>query len=432
MPSDANEPEVDRTSDTTRGRGRDQRTRLRARARLVAAAAVGAGLVAGAGWAATAGDDDGATARPADALELDAEGRSGSQQVLGETREPGVPSVQRMRHDDVDFTVTVAPSRPGPNLVRIDATGAGHRRHLTGADARPVLVGTTESTELVRAVPRPGASGLWAVVDLPEKYGTVLVTHGPRHRVPFGVDTGFEAQSDDEVAAWTGDDGAECVTAATAAMLAGGDVPDACPAQALAPGDAVALRRTVAVLGERGVAEVALRSDASPRGRAASAVVRRAADRAGLEVVDPDAVPGRRNALLVVSGWTDAARSLAAVIARPLPEQPIRDDGTWLAPWLLSPAVVDSTAGAVVPLDFDIRDPAAQEYSQTLARYLPGQTPTGSGYAAWRAARGGTPSPPRLFAASRAAFMPTMPGHGAHGSEVAWFPGGTVTPVGSL
>ncbi len=134
----------------------------------------------------------------------------------------------------------------------------------------------------------------------------------------------------------------------------------------------------------------------------------------------------------MLSGWSRAAAALAAVSAEPLRAQPIRSDGTWLAPWLLTPQVVDSTAGAVLPLDFDIRDAAAQEYSQTLARYLPGQAPTASGYAAWRAARGGEPSAETLFAASRAAYMPALPGHQAHGSEVSWFPGGTVTPVGPL
>ncbi len=118
--------------------------------------------------------------------------------------------------------------------------------------------------------------------------------------------------------------------------------------------------------------------------------------------------------------------------AKPLEQQPIRSDGTWLAPWLLTPGVVDSTAGAVLALDFDIRDAAAQEFSQTLATLFPGQSPTSAGYEAWRTARGGTPSALQLYAASRAAYMPKEPGHEGHESEVAWFPGGTVTPVGRL
>jgi hypothetical protein len=151
-----------------------------------------------------------------------------------------------------------------------------------------------------------------------------------------------------------------------------------------------------------------------------------------VEVVDPAHAPGPRNALLVVAGWADAARSLSRVTARPLARQPIRSDGTWLAPWLLTPQVVDSTAGAVVPLDFDIRDGAAQEYSQTLAKYFPGQSPTASGFRAWRAGRGDEAGAYGLYAASRAAYMPAQGHHGHHETVVSWFPGGTVTPIGPL
>jgi hypothetical protein len=155
-----------------------------------------------------------------------------------------------------------------------------------------------------------------------------------------------------------------------------------------------------------------------------------------MRVVDPSTPPAGRNALLVVSGWADAAASLRRVTAQPLREQPIRSDGTWLAPWLLTPAVADSTLGAVLPLDFDIRDAGAQEFSQTLARYLPGQAPTASAYRAWRDQRdsdgqvAAEPAPLRLYAASRAAYLPAKGGHAGHETTVAWFPGGTVTPIG--
>ena len=88
-------------------------------------------------------------------LQGESEARGSGQQVLGGTREPGVPSVQRIRHDDVDFTVTVAPARPGRNLVRIDASyvGDAHREHRT----EPFFVGTVADDSedaLVRARPR--------------------------------------------------------------------------------------------------------------------------------------------------------------------------------------------------------------------------------------------------------------------------------------
>jgi hypothetical protein len=327
-----------------------------------------------------------------------------------------------MRHDDVGFTVTVAPARPGPNLVRVDSTplGEGHAHA-----SLPVLVGTGEDT-LVRARPRPGTDGLWAVVDLPEGSGTVLVTHGPRHRVPFAVETGNRPADP----TWAGPDGPECLAATTAAILAGGGPLSACPAASLSPADETALRSVVDTLGTRGVEQLAVQHDDSARSDTAYDVVSAAAADAGIRVVEPSATPADRSALLVVSGWSDAATRLGEVSAMPLRQQPIRTDGTWLAPWLLSPAVVDSTLGAVLPLDFDIRDRDAQEFSQTLARYLPGQAPTGSGFLAWRSARGGAAAPLLLFAASRAAYMPANGGHAGHETAVAWFPGGTVTPIG--
>ncbi len=293
-------------------------------------------------------------------------------------------------------------------------------------------VGTSadfEAGRQVRAVPRPGASGLWAAVDLPEGSGTVLVSHGRRHRVPFAVDTGAAPSTTE---AWTGADGPECVSAATAAVLAGGTAPDSCPSDSLGDADEAALRSVVGLLVERGVRELAVEHDDSARSRAAYELVSGVAGHSGVRVVEPSAAPGDRNALLVLSGWDDAASSLATVASTPLHRQPIRSDGTWLAPWLLTPGVVDSTLGAVLPLDFDIRDAAAQEFSQTLASLFPGQSPTASGYAAWRAARGTDPDDLVLYAASRAAYMPTSPGHAGHESEVAWFPGGTVTPVADL
>ncbi|WP_139982044.1 hypothetical protein [Nocardioides litoris] len=433
-------------SGTTRGRDRHHRSRLRAAALAGTAATV---LVAGAAWATTAGPADGSGSgsggtTTAEALRSDQEARAGGQQVLGGERDPGVPSVQRLRHDDVDFTVTVAPARPGPNLVRIDvsAVGDAHGEHGEHSEhsTESFQVGTPGSAALTTATPRPGADGVWAVVDLPEGSGTVLVSHGPDHRVPFAVETGF---ADDARAAggpapqdWQGPDGPECLTAATTAVLAGGEVPTACPSARLADHDADALRETVAWLAGRGVEELTLQGDGSPRSRAATDLVRGEADRLGVRLAPADApassTQGVRNALLVVGGWSEAADDLAAVSRLPLRQQPIRSDGTWLAPWLLTPGVVDSTSGAVLPLDFDIRDGAAQEYSQTLATFFPGQAPTASGYQAWRTARGGEPSPHTLYAASRAAYMPDTPGHAAHSTQVSWFPGGTVTPVGPL
>ena len=426
-------------------RGQAVQSRPRAARAVLAATAVGTLVAGGAALASAAPGREPGTRTD---LALQAEAHGQQQQVLGGSREPGVPTVQRVQHDGVVFTVTVAPARPGPNLVRVDTvpTGAGHEHPDTGQDAgqqvtghhtaghhdrqQEVRVGTVEDDvagRLVPARPRPGTDGLWAVVDLPEGSSTVLVSHGPEHRVPFAVETG--AGTPGPAAGWTGADGPECLGAATAAVLAGGTPPATCPSGRLDETARAALETTVATLAERGVEEVAVEADGSPRARAAYAVVRAAAGQAGVRVVRPEDQPGDRNALLVVSGWADAARELGATSRLPLRRQPIRSDGTWLAPWLLTPGVVDATAGAVLPLDFDIRDEDAREFNQALATYLPGQAPTATAYAAWRAARGESASPLRLYAASRAAYMTAEPGHAGHETEIAWFPGGTVTPV---
>jgi hypothetical protein len=398
-------------------------------AAVALAATVAAGLVGAAAFASQ--DDSARPHRTQQDLKLDWEARSGGVQVLGGTRHPGIPSVQRIRHDNVNFTVTIAPARPGPNLVRIDVTqGTSSDQHSAHPNQK-VYVGTNADFDAGRevlAARRPGASGLWAVVDLPVGSGTVLLTHGRWHRVPFAVDTGDEQAR----AGFAGADGPECLTAATAAVLAGGAPPAGCPSDTLSEPDRSALASSVSFLVSRGVQEIAVERDDSARSDAAYDVVREVAGHSGVAVVEPSDLPGERNALLVISGWADAAPSLEAVLRTPLEQTPIRSDGTWLAPWLLAPEIVDSTTGAMLPLDFDIRDEAAQEFSQTLAALFPGQSPTASGYQAWRAARGGTPDPLQLYAASRAAYMPAQPGHAGHESEVAWFPGGTVTPVGSL
>ncbi|GGR73118.1 hypothetical protein J2S40_000913 [Nocardioides luteus] len=348
------------------------------------------------------------------------------QQVLGGERRPGFPSVQRVEHDGLVFTVTVAPALPGRNLVRVDTLPREGHEHE--ADDEELTVEVDGGAEPVEPTKRPGADGLWAVVDLPAGNPTVLVAHGPEHRIPVMLETGSSETAD---RLWAGPDGPECLQAATAAVLAGGKAPNSCPAGSLRSSDRPGLTSIVTTLASRGVEEIALSADASPRSAAAAKLVRRLAVAEGVRVVSPSAAPGSRNALLVVAGWQPAAERLAAVSSLPVQKQALRSDGVWLAPWLLSPGVVDSTTGAVIPLDFDIRDPAAQRYSQTLAKYFPEQSPTGSAYVAWRGAREGADArgESAFYAASRAAYMPAEPGHGSHETTVSWFPGGTVTRI---
>jgi hypothetical protein len=175
---------------------------------------------------------------------------------------------------------------------------------------------------------------------------------------------------------------------------------------------------------------VAVPADDSPRGRAAASVVRGEARRHGVRVVPAaDRNPPARSALVVLSGWDAAARTLRRT-TRVQQHRVLYGDGVWLAPWLLTPQVVDSTSGAVLPLRFDIRGSRARQYGATLGRLLPGSAPTQAGLRGWLAARGlAETGRTSLYAASRTAFMPAVPGHDHHETTVAWFPGGTITRV---
>ncbi|WP_299050789.1 hypothetical protein [uncultured Nocardioides sp.] len=372
----------------------------------------------------------------------DAAAASEDVQHLGPT-EAGVPSVQRVVTDDeTALTVAVGPATPGENVVRLDISGpaAGHgaehgSEHGSdhGSDEAGVLIGST-GTEPVAAQAVPGTDGLWARVDLETGSDEVVVElDGVRHTLP--VDTGEQV---DVSPAWRSADAPECLSASVAVLAAGED-PDvgACPSDELSRADATTLGDTVETLAARGVRRLAVRADDSERSTAALDTVREAAEGSGVEVVDPDAPATGRTALLEVAGWETSAEGLAAVSRLPLTEQPVRSDGTWLAPWLLSRGVVDSTSGAVLPLDFDIRSADAARYADLVRTLLPGQAPTSSGYAAFAEARGTKPQPVQLYAASRASILmaepPTdgSPTHN-HATQISWFPGGTITPVGTL
>lgn len=186
----------------------------------------------------------------------------------------------------------------------------------------------------------------------------------------------------------------------------------------------------MAALGKRGAGEVTVLGDASARSRGAERVVRDAAAEQGLRVLG-DGRPPRHaaGALVAVSGWQTTAPYLAAA-SRRQQHQAKFTGGIWLAPWLLSPDVVDSTSGAVLPLDFDVRDPGALAYAAALEKALPDSAPTQAGYRGWLSGRGiRSDDTVRLYAASRVAYMPVQPGHGPHETTVGWFPGGTVTPA---
>ena len=57
------------------------------------------------------------------------------------------------------------------------------------------------------------------------------------------------------------------------------------------------------------------------------------------------------------------------------------EHGVWLAPWLLTPRVVDAVSGTVLPLRFDVRGTAAQTYTAALRQEPAVRAPTEAGFA---------------------------------------------------
>ena len=157
-------------------------------------------------------------------------------------------------------------------------------------------------------------------MDLPEDEATLLVTHGPVHRVPFRVVTGPKAPVS---AGWTAD-GAECLSSAVGELVAGATPdPGVCPSDRLSDADATALDKMVGFLAQRGVTQIALQADRSARSRQAARSVRRTARRKGFGVVDAKPSAGTRSALVVVAGWGSAGKSAG----RQLPPAARRADG---------------------------------------------------------------------------------------------------------
>lgn len=359
-------------------------------------------LVLGLGLAPVAQALDGESASSAGAVPTatSAEGDR-VEPVLPATREPGVPALWRLHLGDAVLTVGVGPLRPGPNLVRIDGGGdTTVRVDLPGHDP-------------VRTHSRPGTDGSWAVVDLPTGSSVLSVTHGQR-RALLPVDTGLRRV---DTSLWTGPQGPECLSAATAELLSAQDGTGACPAAVLGRDDAATLRSTVAALASRDVPAIGLEAGTSTRGAAAAAVVRREALRWALPVLPGDAQLPPGSALLLVSGWSEAARSLRAAPPEVTP---------WVAPWLLAPGVVAEAREVVVALDFPER--GADAYAARLRSLLPGQAPTASGYAAWRGRLGEAPSQPGLFTA-RAAGVPLRAGADVGDASLPWFTGGSLVPL---
>ena len=321
----------------------------------------------------------------------------------GQAPAAGVPVLRALEVRDQQVPVLVVPNRPGFNLVGVSApdAGAGPARDRMTAGSR-----------------QPGSTLTWVPVTLPAGASRLWVSAGGADGV-VGVNTGAGAPGP---AALAGADGPECASAVAGALLAGRtDVLGSCPADALSPSDAAALRSIVGFLAGRGEKVIAVAGDSSPRGVAAAAAVRAAAEREGLSTVP---FGNGSHPVVVVAGWAGAESVLSGMTA----ESAV--DGAYLAPWLATPSLLQQDISPHIALRYEPRDAAAAEYLAALGAGLPGEGPSTAGYQAWQRARGVTaPAPVRLYSAA----VPYMPGMGGnahqHDQAADWLPGGMIVPV---
>ncbi|MBG0851755.1 hypothetical protein I2W78_07835 [Streptomyces spinoverrucosus] len=320
---------------------------------------------------------------------------------------PGAPLLSPVTLGGRSVPVTVVPGRPGLNLVGVAADGAS-----AGVRQDRLTAGRVY----------PGSEQTWVTVRLPEGRSRLWVSAAGT-TATVAVDTGKERAS--VPASLSGSDGPECAAAAVGALLAGGSRPlQECPADRLDPADAADLRSVVGFLAGRGERAVALAGDDSARSVAAAEVVRDAARRAGLDVTRPGT---GRHPLIVVAGWERAAAAVEGVAGGRTTAQ-----GTYLAPWLLTPPLLSPGAGQIIPLRYVPRGPDATRYLTALGERLPGEPPAAAGYRAWRSV-GGTHdrSPAKLYAVA----VPYVPGSGGqggghhHAARTDWLPDGMIVPV---
>ncbi|MGW1965251.1 hypothetical protein ACWCPD_33990 [Streptomyces sp. NPDC001935] len=314
---------------------------------------------------------------------------------------PGAPVLRTAEAGAQRVPVLVVPNRPGFNLVGIAADTAS-----AGTDPARLAAGRRYS----------GSERTWVGVTL-KSGGQRLFLSVNGAPASLDVDTGAKASA--VSATLRGADGPECASAALGALLAGGERPlSSCPADRLRAADAGMLRSTVRFLAKRGARTVALRADGSPRDRAAAAVVRAAAAREKVTVVAPgEGAPP----LIVVTGWAAAQAQVEEV-----EKGRVRAEGTYLAPWLLSPPVLRPSAGQIIPLRYDPRGPAAERYLSALSRRFPGEVPSAAGYEAWQERLGGDFAPAVMYAAAEV-YIPGMPAHEHEGAD--WLTSGMITAV---
>ncbi|RRO16328.1 hypothetical protein EIL87_13770 [Saccharopolyspora rhizosphaerae] len=303
-----------------------------------------------------------------------------------------VPGVARLAQT-AGTPVLVSPHRAGKNLVHFpESAGQG--------------ITVKQGGTVARAVPRPGASGTWAEVDLPAGRSDLVIRKGEETGT-VDVDTG-------ELPEIAGAARPECASAALGALAAGAPTPVSCPDTQLLPEDADALRKHVAFLAEVRAPSLSVVGDDTPRSRAAADVVREEATRRGLPVNDSP-----EGALVLVSGWEKTSHVL---------ERAQFVYGMHVAPWLLHGPVVTSAPGVAVPLRFDPRDRGALTYGMTQASAF-GDPPSLSGYRQWARARGESLAGEVTMYASAQVNVMQMTGHQHGGNHGQWIPQGTIVAV---
>ncbi|MDX3662580.1 hypothetical protein PV646_35225 [Streptomyces sp. ID05-26A] len=309
---------------------------------------------------------------------------------------PGVPVLASA----AGFPVLISPHRPGRNLV-----------HFPSSAGNPtVSVGSVE----VPAVPVAGADGTWAEVDLPAGRGSLTVRSGDdSSSVRF--DTGTAPGPAPDV---------ECASAALGGLVAGKkDVLASCPSDGLSTEDSDSLTKLVTFLKNKGVTSVRLVTDSSPRSVQASALVS-----AGLRVEDSG------DALVVLSGWSDAYRALSKAGVEQA-ENPVYPHGLYVAPWLLTTPIATSVTTLAVPLRFDPREQLPIGYAIEIGNSFGGANPTPAGFRSWLGGQSAGDQV-QIYAVAQVTAMPMGPGE-AHGpgmpmqEELAgqWVPKATVVPV---
>lgn len=329
---------------------------------------------------------------------------------------PGVPLLAQADLAGQATPLLLSPQRPGHNLV-----------HFPDSAGKDLSVRTPDGQE-AKALPRPGAEGTWADLDLPAGRSDLTVQRG-HSMSTVSVDVGSESGVVNAV----GPDAPECASAALGGLVSGARTPLArCPADSLAPPDADALRKLVSYAASRATPGITLAEDGSPRSRQAADVVRTSAAQAHIPTTS---APDPHNALVVVSGWSDASQRLQSVSYRQADQQTY-GSGVFLAPWLLHTPVVNRALTSFLPLRFNPRDEQALTYSVAAENSFGGEAPSTSGFDQWLSARRETPHEAlALYASAQVSAMPMDTMGSMEGMDMGgdypgqWVSGGTVVPV---